>query len=201
MKDEKLIRKEFNSVDWAVYKAGRDKFLEEFVKNKTIEGMGKGVQNVIETEKELLKNEEPHIAIFPGTFNPFTTGHWDTYQKALENFDKVIIVYAENPDKPWTPDNVKIPKILKNVQVEVVKGSLIKWIESLPYPVTIVRGLRNSTDLQYEQNYITWLQELSEKPLKVVFLPSDKNLEHVSSSAVRTLMKVDSEKAKKYYFD
>jgi phosphopantetheine adenylyltransferase len=122
--------------------------------------------------------------------------------KAERMFDKVIIVYAENPDKPWTPENVKIPKILKHTaQVEVVKGSLVKWIEALPYPVTIIRGLRNSTDLQYEQNYIAWLQALATKPLDFVFIPSDKDVEHISSSAVRTLIKVDPLKAKDYYYE
>ncbi|MGZ3884824.1 MAG: pantetheine-phosphate adenylyltransferase, partial [Bacteroidia bacterium] len=54
------------------------------------------------------------------------------------------------------------------------------------YEVTVIRGLRNSTDFQYEQNQYRYIQEL--KPdIRIVNIFCDKEFEHISSSGIRTL--------------
>ena len=194
LQNELLVRKEYAHVDWILYKAGRISFLKKFSENSVIKEMG--VENKLLEELANLENIIPNIAIYPGTFNPFHKGHLDILKKAEAIFDKVIIVYAENPEKPFT--SIKFPEELNNRQVEIVRGSLIKWIENLSYPVTIIRGLRNTSDVQYEQNYLRWLQELSSKELRVVNIFCDKENEHISSSALRALALVDIDKVNKF---
>ena len=70
---------------------------------------------------------------------------------------------------------------------------LTDHIDSFGYDVTVVRGLRNSTDFQYEQNQYRYIQEL--KPdIKIINIFCDKEFEHISSSGIRTLEKYDKHK-------
>ncbi|MEO6304728.1 MAG: adenylyltransferase/cytidyltransferase family protein, partial [Bacteroidia bacterium] len=195
--NETLIRKEYNHIDWAVYLAGRKKFLKAYSENSVIKEMN--VSENLLSEIKHTDNLKQNIAIYPGTFNPFHLGHFNILEKAEMIFDKVIIVYAENPEKPWNvAPSISETLFKSNRQIEFVQGSLVKWIESLPYPVSIVRGLRNTSDVQYEQNYLRWLSELSKEKLSVVNIFCDKEFEHISSSALRSLEKVDFEASKKF---
>lgn len=135
---------------------------------------------------QYLKNHIPKIAVFAGSFNPFHKGHYNVLTKAERIFDKVIIAFGDNPvktDKKWP-----VPVKIKNRQCENYTGLLTDFIETLEYDVTVIRGLRNSTDFQYEQNQYRYIQEL--KPdIKIVNIFCDKEFEHISSSGIRTLEK------------
>lgn len=133
-----------------------------------------------------LNQYKPSIGVFAGSFNPFHKGHYNVLVKAERIFDKVIIAFGENPEKEtrkWP-----IPQKVNNRQCEHYAGLLTDFVDSLGYDVTVVRGLRNSTDFQYEQNQYRYIQEL--KPnIKIVNIFCDKEFEHISSSGIRTLEK------------
>ncbi|HEY1038859.1 MAG TPA: adenylyltransferase/cytidyltransferase family protein [Bacteroidia bacterium] len=172
---EKQIFKEFQFVDYKVYKERRIAVLEHFNNN------GK-LNNLI----SYVKNVQPSIAVFPGSFNPFHKGHYNVLTKAERIFDKVIIAFGKNPDKnarTWD-----IPKTIQNRQLTEYGGLLTDFVETFDYEVIVIRGLRNSTDFQYEQNQYRYIQEL--KPnIKIVSVFCDKEFEHISSSGIRTLEK------------
>ncbi len=131
-----------------------------------------------------IRYNEPKIALFAGTFAPFHKGHYNVLQKAERIFDKVIIAFGKNPQKDikkWP-----VPQSIKNRQIAEYSGLLTDFVDSLNYDVTVVRGLRNSTDFQYEQNQYRYIQEL--KPdIKIINIFCDKEFEHISSSGIRTL--------------
>lgn len=140
---------------------------------------------------EFVRGFKPKIAVFAGSFDPFHKGHYNVLQKAEKIFDKVIIAFGENPLK-----NVKtrsIPKTIKNHQLEKYSGLLTDFITSLGHEVVVIRGLRNSTDFQYEQNQYRYIQELMPE-IKVVNIFCDKEFEHISSSGIRTLEKYNRHK-------
>jgi len=174
---EKQIFKEFQFVDYKVYKQKRIEVLQHFNENGRLDHLISYVQSV-----------EPNIGVFAGSFNPFHKGHYNVLQKAEKLFDKVIIAFGKNPeksDRSWA-----IPKTLSYRQQEEYNGLVTDFVDSLGYEVTIVRGLRNSTDFQYEQNQYRYIQEL--KPdIKIVNVFCDKEFEHISSSGIRTLEKFD----------
>jgi len=133
-----------------------------------------------------LENFEPRIGLFPGSFNPFHKGHYNILCKAEKLFHKVIIAFGNNPDKP--PRTFPIPQTIKNRQIVEYSSLLTDLVEKFPYRITVIRGLRNSTDFQYEQNQYRYMKEL--KPdLNIVNIFCDKEFEHISSSGIRTLMK------------
>jgi pantetheine-phosphate adenylyltransferase len=171
-------RKEFalhQHVDFIEYRMQRISFLEQQSSNEKIVAL-----------LDYVKTNKPNIALFAGSFSPFHKGHYNVLQKAEKIFDKVIIAFGKNPDKtiPVWP----IPKTVANRQQTSYDGLLTDHVNSLGYEITVIRGLRNSTDFQYEQNQYRYIQEL--KPdIKIVNIFCDKEFEHISSSGIRTLEK------------
>ncbi len=136
---------------------------------------------------EFIQQFAPKVAVFPGSFNPFHKGHYNVLQKAEKIFDKVIIAFGNNPDKDggrsWS-----IPKAIQNRQIEEYNGLLTDFVSTLGEDLVVIRGLRNSTDFQYEQNQYRYIQELMPN-IKIVNIFCDKEFEHISSSGIRTLKK------------
>lgn len=135
---------------------------------------------------EFISHFKPSIAVFAGSFNPFHKGHYNILQKAERIFDKVIIAFGQNPEKGKR--GYKIPDSLKNRQLESYDGLLTDFIEKLDHEVVVIRGLRNSTDFDYEQNQYRYIQELM-PDIRIVNIFCDKEFEHISSSGIRTLEK------------
>lgn len=141
-------------------------------------------QKNTEFNKAYLQVFSPKIAVFAGSFNPFHKGHYNILQKAEKIFDKVIVAFGKNPEK--SPPQFNVPSTIQNRQIEQYDGLLTDFIASLGTDVIVVRGLRNSTDFQYEQNQYRYIQELMPE-IKIVNIFCDKEFEHISSSGIRTL--------------
>ena len=173
-----IEQKEFvlhQHIDFLEYQKQRLVFLEKQIDSPSIKAL-----------HDYVKVNKPNIAVFAGSFNPFHKGHYNVLQNAEKLFDKVIIAFGKNPDK--TERTWDVPKTIANRQLAEYNGLLTDFVDSLGYEVTVVRGLRNSTDFQYEQNQYRYIQEL--KPdIKIVNVFCDKEFEHISSSGIRTLEK------------
>ena len=144
------------------------------------------IQSNASLSADYIANFQPKIAVFAGSFNPFHKGHFNVLQKAEKIFDKVIIAFGKNTEKgqrTWD-----IPKSIQNRQIEEYNGLLTDFIQSLSHEVVVIRGLRNSTDFQYEQNQYRYIQELM-PGINIVNIFCDKEFEHISSSGIRTLEK------------
>ena len=166
------VFKEYQFVDFSIYKPKRREFLELY-----------HVDPMYIKAVDVFK---PNIGIYAGSFNPFHKGHYDILTKAEKIFDKVIIARGINPEK--SNAFCELPEKISHRQIETYDGLLTDFIEILDYDVTLIRGLRNATDLQYELTQFQYLQDL--KPdIKVISLFSDKQYEHISSSAIRMLEK------------
>jgi len=174
---EKAIYKEYQSIPYQTYKTQRVKVLERF-----------NVQGKLNALIDYVNTREPLTGVFCGSFNPFHKGHYNILQKAERIFDKVIIAFGKNPDK--TIRSWPIPQLITNRQIENYEGLLTDFIATLQQEVVVIRGLRNSTDFQYEQNQYRYIQELMPE-IKIVNIFCDKEFEHISSSGIRTLEKYD----------
>jgi len=174
---EYQIFKEFQFVDYKVYKPKRLEVLEKLNTNGNLNAL-----------IEYVRNRKPLIGVFCGSFNPFHKGHYNVLQKAEKIFDKVIIAFGKNPDK--TDRTWPIPQIIQNHQMEEYNGLLTDFISSMGQDLVVIRGLRNSTDFQYEQNQYRYIQELM-PGIKIINIFCDKEFEHISSSGIRTLEKYD----------
>lgn len=136
------------------------------------------------------------IGVYAGSFNPFHKGHYNILCKAEKIFDKVIIARGINPEK----NNVLVPlpKILDDRPVLSYNGLLTDFMTSLEEEnVTLIRGLRNSVDLQFEMNQYRYFQDLMPN-IQMVSIFCDKEFEHISSSGIRLLSQFGEDKIKKY---
>ncbi len=136
------------------------------------------------------------IGIYAGTFNPFHNGHYDIYLKALKLFDKVIIAIGQNPDKPVT-NSLRCVNLPNVIPYEGLTTDLIKSFVARGDQVTLIRGLRNGNDYAYEINQITFMRELYPE-LEVVLIPCNQEFQHISSTAVRNLQKINPDIAQAY---
>ena len=132
-------------------------------------------------------------AVFPGSFDPITLGHVDLIYRGLEIFDEIIIAIGVNADKKQLfPLEDKIQQIKNTfineprIKVASYKGLTIDFCKSVNSKY-ILRGLRNSSDFNYEQSIAQTNSSLSS--IESVFLISSPQLAHISSTIVRDIIK------------
>jgi pantetheine-phosphate adenylyltransferase len=136
------------------------------------------------------------VGVYAGSFNPFHVGHYNVLLKAEKIFDKVIVARGYNPEKK--NDLYPMPNIIMDRAVVQYQGLLTDFIKSLPYEnITIIRGLRNAVDLQFELNQYRYLQDLL-PDIQLVSIFCDKEYEHITSSGIRQLSYFGSEKVSSY---
>lgn len=95
---------------------------------------------------------------------------------------------GKNPDKREA--EFELPEKIKDRQIIYYDGLLTDMMCNLGYNVTLIRGLRNATDLQYELTQYQFLQEMM-PGISIVNIFCDRELEHISGSSVRNLMKYE----------
>ncbi|TDI73723.1 MAG: pantetheine-phosphate adenylyltransferase [Bacteroidetes bacterium] len=130
-------------------------------------------------------------AVFPGSFDPITLGHVDIIRRASPLFDEIIIAIGVNTTKKymWTQDERKAFiettfAEFPNIKVKTFEGLTADFCkaEGAEY---ILRGLRNTTDFNYEQS----IAQANDKVNGVdsVFLICSPEYSHISSSIVRDI--------------
>ena len=134
------------------------------------------------------------IAIFPGSFDPYTLGHHDVVLRALPLFDKIIIAIGKNSKK----QKVFSEEFMKDKLDELYKGN--SKIETKIYQKLtvdfakeenanfILRGLRNGTDLDYEKSIALSNKKLDHK-IETIFLLTSAEHSMINSSIVREVYK------------
>ena len=132
-------------------------------------------------------------AVFPGSFDPITIGHLDIINRGLSLFDEVIIAIGVNTDKKHMfsleERKLHIENAFKNeprIKVSTYKGLTVDYCKTVKADY-ILRGLRNSTDFNYEQSIAQ--TNLSLAKIESVFLVCAPNVSHVSSSIVRDIIR------------
>ncbi|MFC2695023.1 MAG: pantetheine-phosphate adenylyltransferase [Lactobacillus sp.] len=130
-------------------------------------------------------------AIFPGSFDPITNGHLDVLRQASNVFDQVIVVIATNTNKKSLFTAAEKKQLaeeatagLPQVKVVLAPNSLTVQIAQKLGARAIVRGLRNSQDMVYEQDMAFINHEMAPS-LQTVFLMTTARYAHLSSTMVR----------------
>ena len=133
------------------------------------------------------------IAVYPGSFDPFTNGHLDVVDRALGIFDRVIVAVAANPDKRQplftVEERIKlIEESLKGragVEVTSFKGLTVEFARSLG-ATTLIKGLRAYSDFDAELQQALMNRKLA-PDIHTVFLMSGFAHIFVSSSILKDI--------------
>lgn len=192
IKGENAIAKEFQFHPYDLYKKGRVEALRFLAEQEGI-----NLSSMI----SYVENRRLKVGVYPGSFNPFHVGHLDILKKSLQIFDKVIVLVANNAlknDHIWPFPN--LPVEVMYLSSDKLTSQFINELSDHENfeSVSLIRGLRNGSDFEYESDLLQWMKDLSGSPLNAVYIPCDKDKEHISSSMIRGLTKIDPELAKKY---
>ena len=138
-----------------------------------------------------MSNTSKKIAVFPGSFDPITLGHVDIINRALPLFDTIIIAIGSNATKNhmWSlrDRKIAIETLFKNndaIKVATYLGLTASFCKKQGAQY-ILRGLRNSTDFEYEQT----IAQANDKVngIDSVFIISSPEYGFISSSIVRDI--------------
>ncbi|RSK48850.1 pantetheine-phosphate adenylyltransferase [Hymenobacter rigui] len=132
------------------------------------------------------------IALFPGSFDPFTNGHLDVVRRGTELFNQVIIAIGNNSSKQrYLPVELMVQMIEDvfrddpRVTVQAYKGLTADFAREVGARF-LLRGLRNTTDFEYE-NTIAQANRHVNPELETVFLITSPTLAAISSTIIREI--------------
>lgn len=134
------------------------------------------------------------IALFPGSFDPFTAGHLNILRRALTMFDEVVVAVGINQDKRGFFDMPKRLQIINQATSGIQGVSVIQY-DTLTIDLCkklgikhIVRGVRNMIDFETERSIADANRRLA-PDIETIIIPTAQEFAHISSSAVRDILK------------
>ena len=133
------------------------------------------------------------IAVFPGSFDPITLGHYDIVERAVPLFDKITIAIGKNSQKKYMFSLEQRKEFIRktfekfpNVEVDDFEGLTIDYCKSKNVNF-ILRGLRNPADFEFEKAIAHTNRKLSK--IETVFLLTAARTSYISSSIVRDVLR------------
>jgi pantetheine-phosphate adenylyltransferase len=136
----------------------------------------------------------PRIAVYSGTFDPLTLGHEDVVRRACSLFDEVIlaVAIAHHKKTRFTLDEriAQAQAALRGQSVKVLpfEGLIVDFCRQ-QNACAIVRGIRNMTDFDYEQQMAAMNRKMAPQ-VETVFLTPQADLQCISSTLVREISKL-----------
>jgi len=133
-------------------------------------------------------------ALFPGTFDPITNGHLDVIQRGAKLFDELVVGVGQNPEKASLMDQAERVEIISeivsempNVRVEAFSGLTVDFARKAGAQV-ILRGIRNSSDLQFE--FQVALTNRVAAGVETVFIMTKPEFAFTSSSLIKQMARM-----------
>lgn len=135
------------------------------------------------------------VAVFPGSFDPITLGHFDIVERAYPLFDKIIIAIGQNSQKKYMFSLEQRMDFIRksfakfpNIEVDHFEGLTIDYCRSKNVRF-ILRGLRNPADFEFEKAIAQTNRELTkEDKIETIFLLTSSGKSFISSSIVREII-------------
>jgi len=132
-------------------------------------------------------------AVFPGSFDPITLGHYDIIKRGVGLFDKVVVAIGVNAEKKYMFPLEERQRFIEDAfkdepKVEVItyQGLTIDLCKKIGAQF-ILRGLRNPADFEFEKAIAHTNRELSQ--IETVFLLTAARTSYISSSIVRDVLR------------
>ncbi|MEY3052685.1 MAG: hypothetical protein RLY31_2470 [Bacteroidota bacterium] len=133
-------------------------------------------------------------AVFPGSFDPITIGHVRMVERSLPLFDRIIVAVGVNQQKQslfplerrlaWLEE---VFRAFPSVEIAHFEGLTAHFCNRMGARY-LLRGLRNASDFDYEKT-ISQLNYIVGHQLETIFLISEPELSHISSTIVREIIR------------
>ncbi len=132
-------------------------------------------------------------ALFPGSFDPLTLGHYDIIKRGVTLFDEVIVAIGINADKKYMFSLEQRKKFIEDtfadepkITVVTYQGMTVDFCQEIGVEF-ILRGLRNPADFEFEKAIAHTNRDLA--PIETVFLLTSAKTSYISSSIVRDVIR------------
>ena len=132
-------------------------------------------------------------ALFPGSFDPITLGHYDIIKRGVHLFDEVVVAIGINSDKKYMFSLAERKRFIEEsfkdepkVKVVVYEGLTVDFCKKIDAKF-ILRGLRNPADFEFEKAIAHTNRKLSK--IETVFLLTAARTSYISSSIVRDVIR------------
>lgn len=132
-------------------------------------------------------------AIFPGSFDPITLGHFDIIKRGVHLFDEIVIAIGINAEKKYMFSLEQRKQFIENafkdeskVKIMTYEGMTVDFCKKVKAGF-ILRGLRNPADFEFEKAIAHTNRKLSK--IETVFLLTAANTSYISSSIVRDVIR------------
>lgn len=128
------------------------------------------------------------IAVYAGSFDPFTVGHYGVYKQAKDIFEDVIVLFANNPMKQKRFNSDKMQNILYHrfgTHVDYCDGLVADYCREKNIEF-LIRGIRSTSDYLYEEN-VAKINKKINTGLKTIYFRAEDDV--ISSSMVYELYK------------
>ncbi len=136
------------------------------------------------------------VAVYPGSFDPFTNGHLNIIERGVKVFDQIIVAVAHNTNKRtvFTVDErVEIINEIFSgrevVKVDYFEGLLVEYIKKMGTNI-VLRGMRTVSDFEFEMQMALANKTLSDE-LETVFMVTDSEFSHISSSVIKEVISLN----------
>ena len=136
------------------------------------------------------------VAVYPGSFDPFTRGHMNIIDRGIKVFDKVIVAVAHNKSKNTIftlEERVQILQTLfegrNDVEVDSFEGLLVDYVVKRGTNV-VLRGMRTVSDFEYELQMALANKTLNNE-VETVFMVTDSEFSHISSSVIKEVVSLN----------
>ncbi len=136
------------------------------------------------------------VAIYPGSFDPFTYGHKNIIERGVQVFDQVIVAVAHNTSKKTVFSVEERVQILnevfkdrEDVRVDYFEGLLVEYIKRMGTNI-VLRGMRTVSDFEFEMQMALANKTLSSE-LETVFMVTDSEFSHISSSVIKEVISLN----------
>ncbi len=139
-----------------------------------------------------MTDQHLRIAVYTGSFDPITLGHLNVIERSSRLVDKLVVGVGVNIEKPslFTPEErvkfvQRATESLTNVEVREFQGLAVTFVRDCDAEV-IIRGVRSLTDMEDEFT-MTLANRQLDPGIETVFLMSDAEFSHVSSSLIKQI--------------
>lgn len=182
---EYRIFQEYQFVSYDIYRNKRIQILTKLRSHSLVS------EEIVNTIIGYLNGWNPNVGVFCGSFNMMHKGHLAVIHQAEKIFDKVIVAQGQNIEKNTNMYDINELDSLKYYEKHQFQGSLFDFLseKNVVYPkLSLIRGLRNNDDLEHESILNNFKNDYINIP-SVFFLVASE-LRHISSSAIRQLVKL-----------
>lgn len=131
-------------------------------------------------------------AIFPGSFDPLTLGHYDIIKRGVKLFDEIVVAIGINSSKKYMFTLEERKRFIEEtfadepgISVMVYEGLTVDFCKKIGVDF-ILRGLRNPADFEFEKAIAHTNRDLA--PVETVFLLTSAGTSYISSSIVREVI-------------